>query len=44
MDAFKREKKNDKVFHFNDIAQIIRGICGISKRQVFNINKNLLQI
>ena len=38
-DALKREK-SDKVFLCNDIAQIIRQMCGISRRQNFNINLN----
>ena len=44
MDALKREKKNEKAFHCNHIAQIISEICVISRRQMFNIRKNLLQL
>ena len=39
MDILKREKENDSVPNFSDIAQIICEICGISQKQVFNINK-----
>ena len=34
-------KKDSKDFHYNDIAQIISEICGISRRQMFNIKKPL---
>ena len=34
-------KKDSKDFHYNDIAQIISEICGISRRQMFNIEKPL---
>ena len=34
-------KKDCKDFHYNDIAQIISEICGISRRQIFNIKKPL---
>ena len=43
-DALKREKKNDKVFHSDYIAQIKSEICGILKSQNFNIKKSLLQL
>ena len=34
------EKKNDKVFLCNDMAQI----CGNSRKQIFSIKKSLLQL
>ena len=41
MNALEREKENNKVFHFSDIAQIISELCGqetnISGRQTSNI-------
>ena len=37
MDIVKREKEYD-VFNFNDTAQIICEICGISGRENLNIN------
>ena len=36
MNALKCEKENDKVFHCNDITQIINEICGISRRSFLN--------
>ena len=36
MDTFKCKKEIDKVFHCNDIAQIIVETCGISRRQIFS--------
>ena len=36
MDALKGKKVNDKIFHCNDVAQIIIEICGISRKQIFN--------
>ena len=42
MDALKFEKESDTIFHSNSIAQMISGICGISRRQVFNIKDSLL--
>ena len=39
----KREKKNYKIFHCNDIAQIIIEIYVFSRRQIFAIKKSLLQ-
>ena len=38
MNAIKRKKKNEKVFHCS-IAQITSEICGISRRRVFNIKR-----
>ena len=42
MDALKCEKVNEEVSHCNDIVQRKRKICGIWRRQIFNIKKNLL--
>ena len=39
MDDLKREKEKDKAFHCDDIALIKSEICGISKRQIFNMKK-----
>ena len=46
MDTWKREKKKskDETFLCNDIAQIIREICVISRRQLFNTKKSPLQL
>ena len=37
-------EKNINFFLLNDIAQTMSGICGISRRQIFNIRKSLLQL
>ena len=37
MDALRREKKMEKVFHCNDIAQRKSEICCISRRGIFSI-------
>lgn len=34
-----KDKKNDKAFPCNDISQIIRQICGISRRKIFDAEK-----
>ena len=41
MDVSKREKENQKDFHCNDIAN---EICGSSRRQIFIMEKSLLQL
>ena len=41
MEALKRENEW-KAFLCNGIAQIINEICGVSRRQIFNIVKSLL--
>ena len=41
MDVLKREKENQKDFHCNDIAN---EICGSSRRQIFIMEKSLLQL
>ena len=38
MNAIKRKKKNEMIFHCS-IAQITSEICGISRRRVFNIKR-----
>ena len=44
MVLLKREKENGKAFHFNDIAQILSEICGISRSQILNTKRTLLQL
>ena len=45
MDAVKLEKQNNKkVFHYDDPAQIKKEICCVSRRQIFNTKKSLLQL
>ena len=39
MDALKCEKENKNVFYCNGIAQRTSEVCGISRRQIFNIKK-----
>ena len=36
--------KIHKVFLCNDIAQVVREVCVISRKQFFNIKKKLLQL
>ena len=38
-DAIERD-----IYHYDDMAQMKSEICGISRRQIFNINKNLAQL
>ena len=38
MNAIKRKKKNEMIFHCS-IAQMTSEICGISRRRVFNIKR-----
>ena len=44
MNALKREKENGKVFHYSDIVEITGKICGMLRRQIFNIKKSLLRL
>ena len=39
-----KQKMENKVFHCNDTAHLKSEICGISKRQVSNLKKSLLQL
>ena len=39
MGVLRRRKENDKVFQWHNTAQIKSEICGISKRQMFNIKR-----
>ena len=41
MDSLKCERRNHKVSHCNDIAEIIDKIYSISRRKICNLNKRL---
>ena len=44
MDVSNREKENGEVIHCIDIAQIKIEIFGISRSQILNIKKSLVQL
>lgn len=44
MDVSNRGKENGEVFHCIDIAQIKIEIFGISRSQILNIKKSLVQL
>lgn len=39
MDVLNCEKKSEKVYHCNDMAQVISKICDISRKQTFALKK-----